>query len=332
MLTFAWPWGLFALAAVPVVVLWYRRLVRARAARRAELAALGFAGPPPGSPWKRTLPAALLLSAVVLLLAALARPEIGVPLPRREGTVLLAFDVSSSMTATDLTPTRMEAAKAAARTVVERQPPTVLVGVIAFGGSGLVTQQPTADRVSVLAAIDRLQPSGGTALGSGLQTALSTITGRAVIVDVSGSGGSSAVEPQGPDLGYHGSAAVVLFSDGENTAEPDPLEVAELASSAGVRVYPVGIGSPRGTVIEVDGFQLATALDEPTLRAIAERTDGRYVAAADTPALAGVADAIDLEWKVQTEHVEVTALLAAVAGLLVLAAAGFSLAWNGRVI
>jgi Ca-activated chloride channel family protein len=328
-LTFAWPWGLLALAAVPLVVLWYRRLVRARAARRAELAALGLAGPAPVPGWRRSLPAALLLSAVVLLLAAVSRPEISVPLPRREGTVLLAFDVSSSMIATDIAPTRMEAAKAAARAVVERQPATVRVGVVAFGTSGLVTQQPTADRASVLAAIDRLQPGGGTALGSGLQTSLSAITGQTVLVDASG---GSSVEPQGQDLGYHGSAAVVLFSDGENTADPDPVEVAELASSAGVRVYPVGIGSPRGTVIEVDGFQLATALDEPTLRTIAERTDGRYVPAADAAALAGVADAIDLEWKVTTEHVEVTALLAAVAGLLVLAAAGLSLAWIGRVI
>ncbi len=331
MLTFAWPWGLLALAAVPFLVLWYRRQVRARAARRAELAALGLAGPAPSSGWKRSLPPALLLSAVVLLLAALARPEIGVPLPRREGTIMLAFDVSSSMTATDLTPTRMDAAKAAARTVVERQPPTVRVGVVAFGSSGLVTQQPTADRASVLAAIDRLQPGGGTALGSGLQTSLSVITGQTVLVDAAGSAGG-AVEPQGPDLGYHGSAAVVLFSDGENTAEPDPVAVAELASSAGVRVYPVGIGSPRGTVIEVDGFQLATALDEPTLRTIAERTDGRYVAAADAPALAGVADAIDLEWKVETEHIEVTGLLAAAAGLLVLVGVGLSLLWFGRVL
>ena len=331
MLTLAWPWGLLALTAVPLVVLWYRRQVRVRAARRAELAALALAGPVPSSGWKRSLPPALLLSAVVLLLAALARPEIGVPLPRREGTVMLAFDVSSSMTATDLTPTRMDAAKAAARIVVERQPPTVRVGVVAFGSSGLVTQQPTADRESVLAAIDRLQPGGGTALGSGLQTSLSVITGQTVLVDAAGSAGS-AVEPQGPDLGYHGSAAVVLFSDGENTAEPDPVTVAELASSAGVRVYPVGIGSPRGTVIEVDGFQLATALDEPTLREIAERTDGRYVAAADAPALAGVADAVDLELKVQTERIEVTALLAAVAGLLVLLAAGLSLAWSGRAV
>src|SRR6185312_11183771 len=138
-------------------------------------------------------------------------------------------DVSSSMTATDLTPTRMDVAKAAARAVVERQPPTVRVGVVAFGTSGLVTQQPTADRASVLAAIDRLQPSGGTALGSGLQTALTAITGKPVIVDA----GGNAVEPQGPDLGYHGSAAVVLFSDGENTTEPDPVAVADLAPSAG---------------------------------------------------------------------------------------------------
>ncbi len=246
---------------------------------------------------------------------------------------MLAFDVSSSMTATDLTPTRMDAAKAAARTVVERQPPTVRIGVVAFGSSGLVTQQPTADRASVLSAIDRLQPAGGTALGSGLQTSLSAITGRPVLVDAPGGpGGSGGIEPQGPDLGYHGSAAVVLFSDGENTAEPDPVDVAELASSAGVRVYPVGIGSPQGSVIEVDGFQLATALDEPTLRAIADRTDGRYVAGADPAALAGVADAIDLEWKVETEHIEVTALLAAAAGLLVLAGFGLSLVWFGRAV
>jgi len=319
---------LLALAVVPLVVLWYRRLQQARAARRAELAALGLVGPAPAAGWRRTLPPALLLGALVLLLAALARPEIGVPLPRREGTVMLAFDVSSSMTATDLTPTRMDAAKAAARTVVERQPATVRIGVVAFGSSGLVTQQPTGDRASVLAAIDRLQPSGGTALGSGLQTSLSAITGRPVLVDAPG----GSVEPQGPDLGYHGSAAVVLFSDGENTAAPDPVDVAELASGAGVRVYPVGIGSPQGTVIEVDGFQLATALDEPALRTIAERTDGRYVAAADAPALAGVADAIDLQWKVETEHIEVTALLAAVAGLLVLAGVALSLAFSGRAV
>ena len=207
---------LLGLAAVPLVVLWYRRLVRARAARRAELAAARAGRAGEVRPRRRYLPPALLLGALVLLLVALARPEASVPLPRREGTVILAFDTSASMAATDLTPSRMDAAKAAARAFVERQPPAVRLGVVAFSGSGLVTQEATADRASVIAAIDRLRPDGGTALGRGLQTSLTAIVGKPVLVDAPGT--APGVEQQGPDLGYHGSAAVVLFSDGENTA------------------------------------------------------------------------------------------------------------------
>jgi Ca-activated chloride channel family protein len=319
---------LLGLAAVPLVVLWYRRLVRARAARRAQLAALGLVAPAPVGR-RRYLPPALLLAALVLLLVGLARPELGVALPRREGTVILAVDTSASMAATDLTPTRMDAAKAAARAFVEKQPPDVRIGVVAFSGSGLVTQEVTADRPSVVAAIDRLRPDGGTGLGSGLQTALGAIVGKPVLVD---RGTAPGVEQQGPDLGYHGSAAVVVFTDGENTDAPDPLEVADLASSAGVKVYPVGLGSPQGAVLQIDGFSLATRLDEPMLRDIASHTDGRYIAGADPQALAGIADAVDLQWTVETEHIEVTALLAAAAAVLLLLAVGLSLAWFGRAV
>jgi Ca-activated chloride channel family protein len=326
--TFDWPWMLLGLAAVPLVVLWYRRLVRARAARRAQLAALGLVAPAPVGR-RRYLPPALLLAALVLLLVGLARPELGVALPRREGTVILAVDTSASMAATDLTPTRMDAAKAAARAFVEKQPPDVRIGVVAFSGSGLVTQEVTADRPSVVAAIDRLRPDGGTGLGSGLQTALGAIVGKPVLVD---RGTAPGVEQQGPDLGYHGSAAVVVFTDGENTDAPDPLEVADLASSAGVKVYPVGLGSPQGAVLQIDGFSLATRLDEPMLRDIASHTDGRYIAGADPQALAGIADAVDLQWTVETEHIEVTALLAAAAAVLLLLAVGLSLTWFGRAV
>jgi Ca-activated chloride channel family protein len=303
-------------------------LVRARAARRAQLAALGLVAPAPVGR-RRYLPPALLLAALVLLLVGLARPELGVALPRREGTVILAVDTSASMAATDLTPTRMDAAKAAARAFVEKQPPDVRIGVVAFSGSGLVTQEVTADRPSVVAAIDRLRPDGGTGLGSGLQTALGAIVGKPVLVD---RGTAPGVEQQGPDLGYHGSAAVVVFTDGENTDAPDPLEVADLASSAGVKVYPVGLGSPQGAVLQIDGFSLATRLDEPMLRDIASHTDGRYIAGADPQALAGIADAVDLQWTVETEHIEVTALLAAAAAVLLLLAVGLSLTWFGRAV
>jgi Ca-activated chloride channel family protein len=331
-MTFVWPWLLLALALVPLVLLWYRRLLRVRTERRTRLAALGLVAPAAlTSGRRRHVPPALFLVALVLLVAALARPQATVPEPRREGTVILAFDVSASMAATDVTPTRLEAAKAAARSFVERQPSTVKLGVVAFGGTGLVTQEATDDRGAVISAIDRLTTQGGTGLGRGLQTSLSAIVGRPVQVAIGTAGGNS-VEPVGPDLGYHGSAAIVLLSDGENTDDPDPVQVADLASGAGVKVYPIGLGKPEGTVLQIDGFQVATKLDEAVLEQIAQHTDGHYFPAADQQALSAVYDSIDLAWTVDAEHIELTGLVAAVAGLLVLLGVGLSFAWFGRAV
>ncbi len=328
-MTFAWPWMLLSLAVMPLLLRGYRQLLRRRVDRRETLAALGLVAPPALSSGRRRHVAPVLFGlALALLITALARPQATVVEARREGTVVLAFDVSNSMAATDLSPTRMEAAKAAARTFVERQPATIKVGVVVFGESGLITQAPTTERAGVLAAIDRLAPQGGTSLGRGIQTSLSAITGRPVQLDAEGGG----VEAQGQDLGYHGSAAVILLSDGENTAEPDPLEVARVASTAGVRIYPVGLGSAAGTVLEIDGFQVATALDEPLLREIASVTDATYFAAADEQALTSVYSSIDLAWTVEAKQMEVTALFAAAAALLLLLGAGLSFLWFGRVI
>ena len=133
------------------------------------------------------------------------------------------------------------------------------VGVVAFGASGLVTQQPTADRSRVLAAIDRLQPGRG----HGARPRAADLVERDHREDGAVDAPGDSVEAQGPDLGFHGSAAVILLSDGENTSGPDPLDVADLASTAGVRSTRSGSGSPEGTVLEIDGFQVATALDEP---------------------------------------------------------------------
>lgn len=326
---FSWPWMLFGLSALPMLVLIYRRLLARRAARRSELAALGLVAPGAvSSGWRRHVAPVLFLVAFSLLLVALARPEATLNQPRREGTVVLAFDVSASMAATDIEPTRMDAAKAAARAFVAEQPATVRIGVVAFSGSGLVTQQPTTNRTRVLDAIDRLTPEGATALGRGLQTALSAIAGKTVLLDTT----SESSEQEGQDLGYYGSAAVILLSDGENTVEPDPVEVAELASTAGVRVYPIGLGSPEGTVLEIDGFQVSTALDETLLREIAKTTDARYFTAADEKELTKIYRSIDLAWVVKPERVEITAVLAGGAALLLLLGVGLSLAWFGRVL
>ena len=328
-MSFRWPWMLLLLAALPLLVLRYRQLLARREARRAELAGLGLvAAAPAGTGRRRHLLPALYLAALAVLLVALARPSATISEPRREGTVVLAFDVSGSMAATDLAPTRLEAAKSAARAFVGQQPRTIRLGVVAFGDNGIVTQQPTQDRDAVLAAIARLGPQGGTALGRGIQSSLSAIAGRSVQLAES----NGSLEAAGPDLGYYRSAAVVLLTDGENTADPDPLEVAKVTSTAGVRVHTIGLGSAAGTVLEIDGFQVATALDEPLLREIASSTDGEYFAAEDEKALTRVYSAIPLAFTVRARRTEVTALAALLAALVLLIGAGLSVARSGRVI
>jgi Ca-activated chloride channel homolog len=328
-MTFDWPWALLTLGAIPLLVRGYRRLLRRREARRAELADLGLIAPPPATTDRRRhVGPALFLTALILLFLALARPEATVADPRREGTVVLAFDVSSSMGATDLKPTRMAAAKVAARAFIEKQPSSIRIAVVAFGESGVVSQRPTTDRDAVLAAVNRLSPQGGTALGRGIQTSLSAIAGRTVQLDEP----NVSAEAPGQDLGYFGSAAVILLSDGENTDGPLPQAAAELASTAGVRVYPVGLGSTEGSVLEIDGFQVATALDEQALRQIATTSDGEYFAAADGRALTRVYESIDLKWTTEGKEMEVTAFFAAAAALALLIGTGLSFRWYGRVI
>jgi Ca-activated chloride channel family protein len=134
------------------------------------------------------------------------------------------------------------------------------------------------------------------------------------------------------NIGFFGSSAIVLLSDGENTSELDPLTLAEVASTAGVRVHAVGVGTEEGSVVEVDGFSVATALDEDLLQEIAEVTDGTYQRAGDAEALTGIYESIDLEFKRVDEPREVTALFAAVGALLLALGSVLSIAWFGRVI
>ena len=324
------PWMLVCLALVPALVVAYGRMVRRRARRAARLASEGLV--PTGAArrlrWRRHVPFALFAAALALVCFALARPTVSLAVPLREGTVILAFDVSNSMRADDLEPTRMEAAKAAATAFAERQPSTIRIGVVAFGDSAITVLRPSAVRTEVLDAIDRLSASGGTSLGEGLFTSLGAIAGKPLTID------EAALESDGGevDIGFYGSSAIVLLSDGENTSPPDPLRVAEVASSAGVRVHAIGLGTEEGTVVEIDGFNVATALDEGLLTEIAEVTDGTYDVAGDAAALARVYESIDLEFKRVERPREVTALFAAAGGILLAVGSLLSIAWFGRVI
>ena len=327
-MTFIWPWMLFTLLLVPLFVGVYMRLRRKRQQAAVDLGPLGVIRDSSGhSPSRRRhIPPLFSLLGLTLLIFGLARPEMFVDLARVEGTVILAFDVSSSMTADDLEPTRMEAAKAAARAVVEHQPSSVQIGVVAFGNGGLVVQPPTDDQAAVFAAIDRLNPQGATSLAQGIYSALNAIAGEAIAIDL------AALEEGVPvEIGSYPSAVVLLLTDGENTASTDPLEIAQLAAEAGVRIYPVGIGSPEGAVLQIDGFNILSQLNETTLQEIASLTNGSYYLADDEKSLQEIYEKVDLQLTIRGEKMEVTAIFAGFSLLLFLVGGILSLLWFGRM-
>ena len=321
-----------ALLVLPALFVGYLAMVRRRSRRAQELATLGFA-PTPATlrlRKKRHVPFVFFFAGLGALLVSLARPATSISVPNREGTVILAFDVSNSMRADDLKPTRIDAAKAAARTFVDMQPASIKIGVVAFNDGGVVTQQPTKTKADVLAAIERLKPQGGTSLGQGIFSSLNAIAGKALSVDPT----KLNTGPDGAqfDIGFYGSAAVILLSDGENRGDPAPVDVAKLASVAGIKINTIGVGSPTGTTVNIDGFNVSTALDETSLKEIAKVSDGKYFAAEDSASLSSIYKTIDLKWRSVKETSEVTALLSAGSILLLLIGSGLSLFWFGKVV
>lgn len=316
---------LLLLAAIVVValVLGYRWLHRRR---EQTLAAAGLRPVTTGRPWRRHIPPALFIAALALLLVGLSRPEATVAVPRVSGTVILALDVSNSMTATDADPSRLGAAQSAATGFVQAQPDTVEIGVVAFDQGALTTHEPTHDHAQTIAAINGLHPAGGTSLGQAILAALAAIVGH----DVALPDPDSSSPP--PNLGYWGSATIVLISDGEDNAGPDALAAAQLAADAGVHVDTIGVGTAAGTTITVDGYQVATALNEDLLQQIAQTTTGSYHAAGDPAAMSAVYRSLDLRITTKPELVELTGVAALAAVLLLTLGAVLSINRYGRIL
>ncbi|CAA9232822.1 MAG: hypothetical protein AVDCRST_MAG10-1254 [uncultured Acidimicrobiales bacterium] len=330
-MTFRSPWMLVLLLLVPAMVAAYVSARRRRSQRAAALSQQGLVTTSFQSRARirRHVPFALFAAALTVLVVGTARPMTTVKTPQREGTVILAIDVSNSMKADDIKPSRLEAAKGAARAFVKTQPSVVRIGVVAFGDGAVVVQPPTTEHADVVRSIDRLTIEGGTSLGQALVTSLSAIAGKPVTIDVEALANDSA---QVVDIGFFGSATVVLLTDGEETSRPDPVSVAEVASVAGVRVHTVGIGTLQGTVVDVDGFSVATALNRDLLEEVASITDGSYHEGDDAAGLEAISETIDLRFKIVTEDTEVTGLFSAAGIALLLAGALLSVLWFGRVV
>ncbi|MFL5757453.1 MAG: VWA domain-containing protein [Chloroflexota bacterium] len=335
-MAFVWPVMLLALLLVPVGYFAYRRIERRRLQRAAAYGGLVAKARISRSPGRvrGRIPGACFLLGIAVLLLSLARPQATLGLPRLEGTVILAFDVSGSMAATDLQPTRIDAAKAAARAFVQEQPPGVVIGVVAFSDSGFSVQTPTSDEQAILAAINRLRPQRGTSLAQGILESLDTIERAERAGDTDFYNNSSpdpTPEPTPVPPGTHAPAVIVLLTDGENNEQPDPVAAAQVAADRGVRINPIAIGSTEGATLNIEGFRVHTQLNEPTLQQVAAVTDGTYLTATTSDELAKVYQSLDTHLVVRPEAVEVTALLAGLGLVVLIAGAVTSLLWRGRL-
>jgi len=311
--------GAVVVAALVVVAVVFGRR------RAAALSRLGAVQPGRRGGTARNAGVWLTIAGVAVLAVGAAGPAASVPTPRASGTVILAMDVSQSMTADDVKPSRIVAAQKAAKQFIAAQPSTVDIGVVAFEEGALVTSRPSPDHGRAVSAIDRLNISGGTSLGTAITSSLATITGKTVTI-----GKDGAL----PNLGYWGSATIVMFSDGQDMSEggADADAAARLAEQSGVHIDTVGVGTSAGTTVEADGFRLHSALDADALKAISQTTGGVYHPASDAKQLGSVAHSIDLRLTIQNKQLPLAGAFVGLALALLLAGAVMTVLGTGRVV
>ena len=342
-MNFLWPQNLWLLLALPLLPALYLWLLR-RPKHALRVSSLGVVRKAAGRTWRRHVPPALLFLALAALLLSLARPTARVTLPWARTTILLAMDVSLSMRVQDVKPTRMVAAQDAARTFLNELPKHVEVGLVTFAGSAQVAQQTTLDRPSLIGAIDAIQMQRGTAIGSAIVLCLAELfpdhgidlgemtfgpRSNARSLDEKAKPPPKEITPVAP--GSYESAAVILLSDGRRTTGVDTLLAAKMAADRGVRVYVVGLGTPNGHLAEGEGMAMYLQLDETTLREVARLTGGEYFHAGTAEALRSVYQKLGSRLQTQTRDTELTALLAMLAAMLIVAGASLSVLWFGRI-
>lgn len=361
---FQWPLMLCLLILVPVLVAFYLRLLSRRSASARRYAGLlegdsGNGMQPDASDVSglrgamRTLlrhaPAVLMLLGLIAMIVAVARPQAIILLPSRLDAIMLVMDTSGSMRATDIKPSRLAAAQAAARAFVDQQPGQVRVGIVTASATASVVQSPTDNRSDINKAIDRFSPQPGTALGSGLVTALITllpesgIDAEKIIFGDNAPARSSwsrdwarqaeidNFKPVPP--GSNGSTAIVLLSDGQSNTGPELVDAAKLAAERGVRVYAVGVGTPEGTTLTAEGWSMRVRLDEGVLKKVATMTHGEYFRAGNAEDLKKIYQRLSARLVMgKGRTMELSAAFVALGALLALAGALVSMLRSNRIL
>jgi Ca-activated chloride channel homolog len=355
------PGFLLLLALLPVLVaarVWLLR--RRHSAMRYSSLSLIHEALPGSSRVRRHLPFALFVLAIASLVVAMARPVDIVSVPAGETTVIFAMDVSRSMCATDIPPNRLEAAEAAAASFIERQGSTTQIGIVAFAGFAEIVQAPTTDQEVLLDVVQSLTTGRRTAIGSAILKSLDAIAEIDKSVAPSETGDSPAgAAPVPVPPGAYAPAIIVLLTDGANNAGPLPVDAAQQATARGVRVYTIGFGTadpgdsvPCGQGLigrqpdDSGGFGgfggggfgggggggggggFRRAIDEPTLRAIADATGGTYYPAQSANELNKVLQNLPTNLITKHEVLEISVAFAALGALLVALAILLGQAWR----
>jgi Ca-activated chloride channel family protein len=318
--SFAEPLALLALLALPLLVLVYaveQRNRRAAAAAFADPAVQASVAPTrPG--WRRHAPMLAAALALTVLILAAAKPQRTVAVPVERASIVLATDVSGSMTAKDVKPTRLAAAKRAARRFVDQVPARVNVGVLAFNGTPTVLHSPTRDRDAVRASIDGMTPSGATA------------TGEAIAA------GIQMLRPGGSQTRRRPPAAILLLSDGTSTRGRDPVEQAQAARRLKVRIYTVTLGTDEGTitVTRQDGSTQTRPVppDPESLAQVARTSRGKAYTAGSTDRLEEIYKKLGSELGHRNEKRQITSAFAGGGLVLLLTGIAMSVRWFGRML
>ena len=348
-MTFAAPLLLLGLLLVPLALVVYRFVQRRRSRYAVRFTNVDLLGNlvPRTPAWRRHVPPALYLGAIAALVLALARPSMLVAVPREQATIILTMDVSGSMTAVDVEPSRLAAAQKAASDFIDQLPSTFKVGLVAFSTAPRVVVEPTTDRAVLHAALNNLRAQGGTALGDAITTSLeaagldpSSVSTTPTASPNPSASPSPSATPAPSASGATGTTsqpivATVLLSDGANsTGQLEPIPAAEQAAALGVPVYTIALGTAEGVVTVQDdqGFPhvLNVPPDTDTLAAIAETTGGRFFEAPTAQDLAQIYQGLGSRIGYTNEEQEVTQWFAAAGLLLVVAGAGLAAHWFNR--
>ncbi|WP_103342636.1 VWA domain-containing protein [Amycolatopsis sp. CA-126428] len=274
---FAAPWWFLLLIAVAAVAVGYVLAQRARRKRTMRFANLDLLEKvaPKSQGWVRHLPAVLIVLSLLLLTVALAGPTAEQKVPRNRATVMLVIDVSLSMEATDVLPTRLQAAQEAATSFARNMTPGINLGLISFAGTATVLVNPTTDRNGVIKAIENLKLAQSTATGEGIFAALQSVESFSSVV-----GGADGPPP----------ARIVLMSDGKQTVPEDlyaargGYTAAQAAKQAGVPISSISFGTTHGSVT-IDDKPQPVSVDDESLREIARLSGGDFYKAASAEEL-----------------------------------------------